>query len=355
MGVPDRCFVHEQRAVRVVFRPGALDTLAEEVDRLGLRRVVLIGGRRHAARAETLLGPRVAAVVDDPVMHVPVEQARSVRARAADVAADGVVAVGGGSSVGLAKALALTTSLPVLAVPTTFAGSEMTRVWGLTEGGVKRTGRDPAVAPRTVLYDPELVATLPRSTAVPSAFNAIAHAVEALYAPDRTPVTDLLAAEAVRVVGAALPALADGRPEAAGEVLYGAWLSGICLDSTTMSLHHKLCHVLGGMLGLPHAETHTVVLPHALAYNAGSAPGAVTALRVALHDDDPAGHLHRLAASTGAPIALAQLGMSGADVDRVAGAVVSAPYANPRPVAYDGVRELLRRCWAGAQPVALSS
>ena len=346
-----RAFVDERRTVRVVFRGGALDDLAAEVDRLAVERVALVCSRRLAVRAQELLGGRVVLVVDDPVMHVPEQQVQSVRSRAAAVAADCVVAVGGGSTVGLAKALALQMRIPVCAVPTTFSGSEMTQVWGVTAGGVKRTGRDPAVAPRTVIYDPLLFATLPTSTAVPSAFNAAAHAVEALYAPDRTPVTDLLATEAVRAIGAALPRLAGGESEASEEVLYGAWLAGSCLDATTMSLHHKLCHVLGGSLGLPHAEVHTVVLPHALAYNATGAPRAVAALRVSLGTDRPATALQALARATGAPTALRDLGMMEADVDRVADLVLQTPYANPRPVTHEGVRALVLDAWAGAPPL----
>ncbi|GHE80630.1 maleylacetate reductase [Amycolatopsis deserti] len=342
-------FVHQQRAARVVFGSGAIERLAEEADRTGAHRVVLITSSRYHDRARSLLGNRVVATITDPPMHVPRADAESVREQARAAGADAAVAVGGGSAIGLAKALALQTHVPVLAVPTTYAGSEMTRVWGITENGVKRTGRDPVVAPRSVVYDPDLVATLPPKLAVPSAFNAVAHAVEALYAPDRTPVTDLLAAEAVRLIAEALPGLSTG--SGADTALRGAWLAGVCLDSTTMGLHHKLCHVLGGTLGLPHAETHTVVLPHALAYNAAAIPDAVRILRTALPGGRaPAATMSALAYSTGAPTALSQLGMTASDVDIVVRHVLAAPYANPVPVTEYGVRALLERALRGEPP-----
>ncbi|MFI6247473.1 maleylacetate reductase [Streptomyces sp. NPDC051016] len=351
--LPKDGFVHEQRALRVVFREGALADLPAETDRLGLTRVMAIAGPRHAARVTELLGPRQVAVVRDARMHVPLEQAEAARARCAEAGADGLVAVGGGSATGLAKAVALTLRIPVVAVPTTYSGSELTRVWGLTENGVKRTGRDPAVAPSTVLYDPALFASLPAGLAVPSAFNALAHAVEALYAPDRTPMTDVVATEAVgRIVrGLSRPAPDTG---ARTQLLYGAWLSGTSLDATTMSLHHKLCHVLGGSFGLAHAPTHTVVLPYALAHNEQAAPEAAAVVAGALDDvevpDGPGTgeRLRRFAHSVGAPTNLRELGLAREDVATAARLVLSSPYANPAPLDEDGVRALLDRAWSGA-------
>lgn len=348
--IPEDGFVHEQRAIRVVFRDGALDGLAAETDALGLTRVAAVAGPRYASRVTDVLGPRQATAVTDARMHVPLEQAEAVRAQCADAGADGLVAVGGGSAVGLAKAVALTLRIPIVAVPTTYSGSEMTRVWGLTEGGVKRTGRDPVVAPRTVLYDPGLFASFPVQSAVPSAFNALAHAVEALYAPDRSPLTDLVAAEAVRRIIRALPRLGT-HPEARSEALRGAWLSGVSLDSTTMSLHHKLCHVLGG-LGLPHAPAHTVVLPHVLAHNAGAAPeaAAVVAESLGRPNADAGVLLHEFAVNLGAPTRLRDLGLPHDALDDVVRGVLASPYANPAPVEAAGVRALLERAWRGSVP-----
>jgi maleylacetate reductase len=286
-------------------------------------------------------------------MHVPVEVARQARDLAADLGADGCVAVGGGSAIGLGKAIALEHGLPVIAVPTTYAGSEMTPVWGLTEGGRKRTGRDVRVLPRSVVYDPELTLSLPPGLSATSGINAIAHAVEGLYAPDATPIVSLMAEEGTRALAAALPAvIADGSEvDARAEALYGAWLCGAVLAATTMSLHHKLCHTLGGALDLPHAQTHTVVLPHALAYNQSAAPDGVTALSRALGNvSDPARALWELAGRLGAPRSLRELGMAEADIPRIAEQAVAAPYANPRPVTVEGVAALLEDAWAGRPP-----
>jgi maleylacetate reductase len=239
-------------------------------------------------------------------MHVPAGIVHDTAGRDAALGADGCVAVGGGSAIGLGKAVALRHDLPGVAVPTTYAGSEMTPIWGITEGGTKRTGRDPRVLPVSVLYDPELTVTLPADLSVTSGMNAVAHAVEGLYAPDASPVISLMAEEGTRSLATALPAVvADGGDlDARAEAQFGAWLCVAVLGVTPMSLHHKLCHALGGTLDLPHAATHAVVLPHVLACNA------------------PA----------------------------VADAVVANPYANPRPVTRDGVAELLAAAWAGVPP-----
>jgi maleylacetate reductase len=288
-------------------------------------------------------------------MHVPIEVAHRARQVAAELGADGCVAVGGGSAVGLGKAIALEHDLPVIAVPTTYAGSEMTPVWGLTEGGQKRTGRDIRVLPKSVLYDPEMTLTLPAQMSATSGMNAIAHAVEGLYAPDATPIVSLMAEEGIRALATALPrVVADGSDlEARGEAQYGAWLCGAVLAATTMSLHHKLCHTLGGTLGLPHAQTHTVVLPHALAYSTPAAPEAVAAVSRALGGvPDPARALWELAGRLGAPRSLRELGMAQEDIPRIAELAVANPYSNPRPVTRDGIEALLWTAWTGAHPPA---
>ncbi|OMQ15595.1 maleylacetate reductase, partial [Modestobacter sp. VKM Ac-2676] len=288
-----------------------------------------------------------------PAVHVPVEVAHRAREVAAGLGADGCVAVGGGSALGLGKAVALEHGLPVIAVPTTYAGSEMTPIWGLTEGGAKRTGRDSRVLPVSVVYDAELTLSLPAQLSATSGMNAIAHAVEGLYAPDASPVVSLMAEEGVRALSGALPrVVADGTDiDARGEALYGAWLCGAVLGATTMSLHHKLCHTLGGTLDLPHAATHTVVLPHALAYNQPAVPDAAAALSRALGGvPDPARELWELAGRLGATRALAELGIAESDLERIADLAVASPYANPRPVTREGVAALLRAAWTGGPP-----
>ncbi len=354
-----RAFTYQALPMRVVFGPGVLAELPAEVAALGLTRVLVLcspeqedTGRMVAAA----LGERAAGVLAEARMHVPVEVAARARDLARELGADGCVAVGGGSAVGLGKAIALEHGLPVVAVPTTYAGSEMTPVWGLTEAGEKRTGRDLRVLPVSVVYDPELTLSLPAQLSATSGVNAVAHAVEALYAPDATPIVSLMAEEGVRALAAALPAVvADGGDlDARGEAQYGAWLCGAVLAATTMSLHHKLCHTLGGTLDLPHAPTHTVVLPHALAFNQPAAPAAVAALSRALGGaPDPARALWELAGRLGAPRSLRELGMDGADVDRIADLAVERPYANPRPVTRGGVAALLRAAWAGEPPAPL--
>jgi maleylacetate reductase len=260
--------------MRVVLRPGAATSATPgEAERLGLRRLLVVCGSRGADTARAVadaLGPACAGLHAGARMHVPVEVADRGVAAARAAGADGCVAVGGGSAIGLGKAIALRTGLPLIAVPSTYAGSEMTPVWGLTEHGVKRTGRDPVVLPRSVVYDPGLTVSLPVPLSVTSGINAVAHAVEALYAPDSSPLIALMAQEGVRAMARALPEVADdpGSLDARARAQYGAWLCGSCLGATTMGLHHKICHVLGGTFGLPHAETHTVILPHALAHNA---------------------------------------------------------------------------------------
>ena len=351
-----RDFTYQALPMRVVFGAGALGRLADEVAALGLSRVLVLCSPEQEDLGRSVaagLGGQAAGVLPEARMHVPVEVAARARDLAVELGADGCVAVGGGSAIGLGKAIALEHGLPVIAVPTTYAGSEMTPVWGLTEGGRKRTGRDERVLPRSVLYDPELTLTLPAGMSAASGMNAVAHAVEALYAPDATPIISLMAEEGARALAAALPrVVADGADlDGRSEAQYGAWLCGAVLAATTMSLHHKLCHTLGGTLDLPHAQTHTVVLPHALAYNQAAAPQAVAALSRALGGvHDPARELWELAGRLGAPRSLRELGMAEADIPRVVEQAVAQPYANPRPVTAEGITAMLEDAWTGRPP-----
>jgi len=355
-------FIYTANPSRVVFGAGALQQVGAEVERLGARRALVLSTPEQAdaaARVASLLGERAAGIFAKAVMHVPIETAREARAEAARLGADCAVAIGGGSTTGLGKAIALESSLPIIAIPTTYAGSEVTSIWGLTEGGVKKTGRDARVLPRTVIYDPELTLTLPLALTVTSALNAIAHAAEGLYAHDGNPVTALMAEEGIRASAAALPALQrDPRDLAArADALQGAWLCGVVLGSVAMGLHHKLCHTLGGTFNLPHAETHTVVLPHALAYNAAQAPQAMARIARALGlGDGPAAAaevpraLQALAARHGAPTSLRALGMPAEGVDRAADLAVTTPYPNPRPLERAALRALIQGAFEGAPP-----
>ena len=352
-----KTFVYQAAPTRVVFGAGALGTLADEIGRLGARRALVLctpDQADSADRVAALLGGRAAGVFARAVMHVPIETARAAREEAARIGADCAVAIGGGSTTGLGKAVALESALPILAVPTTYAGSEMTSIWGITEAGVKKTGRDERVRPRTVIYDPELTRTLPYGLTVTSALNAIAHAAEGLYAHDGNPVVALMAEEGIRASAAALaPLQADPHDLAArGDALYGAWLCGTVLGSVAMGLHHKLCHTLGGSFNLPHAEVHTVILPHALAYNAAAAPQAMQRVARALGAPDAARAVFDLARRQGAPTSLAAIGMPAEGLDRAADLATATPYPNPRPLERDALRRLLQRAFDGTPPDA---
>jgi maleylacetate reductase len=309
-----RSFVYNGQPGRVVFGPGALATLGAEIEALGAKRALVLSTPEQRASAEhvaELLGAKAAGIFDRAVMHVPIETAREAREVARQLGADCAVAVGGGSTTGLGKAIALDSGLPIIAIPTTYAGSEMTPIYGITEAGLKKTGRDARVLPRAVIYDPELTLTLPVGLSVTSGINAIAHAAEGLYSVDGNPVMDLMAEEGIRALGRALPRIrADAKDlEARGDALYGAWLCGIVLGNVGMALHHKLCHTLGGSFNLPHAETHTIVLPHALAYNAQAAPDAMRRIARALDARSAPQAVYDLAQGNGAPVALRDIGL----------------------------------------------
>lgn len=348
-------FLYAASAARIVFGAGSLQHLEREIELLGAQRALVLATPEQAADAERVagrLGRYAVGVFAKAVMHVPIETAREARVEAQRLGADCAVAIGGGSTTGLGKAIALESGLPIIAIPTTYAGSEVTPIYGLTEGGVKRTGKDPRVLPRTVIYDPELTLSLPLAMTVTSGMNAIAHAAEGLYAKDGNPIMDLMAAEGIRAIAAALPAL-RARPsdlEARAQALYGAWLCGTVLGNVGMALHHKLCHTLGGSFNLPHAEVHTVILPHAVAYNAAAVPLAMSRIATALNASSAAGGLYDLARDQGAPHALRDIGMRGQDLDRAADLAAANPYWNPRPIERDAIRELLQRAYDGVRP-----
>jgi maleylacetate reductase len=348
-------FVYDQPATRVIFGVGSLDRLAEEVTRLGAKRAIVLSTpeqRREAEDVARRLGELSAGVYAEAVMHVPIETARAAREDARRRDADCYVAIGGGSTVGLGKAIALESGLPIVAVPTTFAGSEMTPIYGITEGGVKKTGKDRKVLPRTVIYDPTLTLTLPVKIAGPSGMNAMAHCVEALYAQDANPIISLLAAEGIRALARSLPVVVrePNSLEARADALYGAWLGGTVLGAVGMAIHHKLCHTLGGSFNLPHAEVHTVILPYAAAYNQEAVPEAMHVVAEALGSKSAAQGIYDLSVRIGAPVALKDIGMPLDGLDRAAAIATQNPYYNPRPVEYSGVRKLLEDAYYGKRP-----
>jgi len=349
-------FAYTGLPCRILFGEGVLTRLRAEVEALGCSRLLVVSTPRQAAKVTRLIdsvGDCVAGTFAGAEMHTPVAVTERAMAAFAACDADGVLAFGGGTAVGLSKAIAWRNDAPQIVLATTYAGSEATPILGQTADGLKTTLRDARILPEVVFYDPALTLDLPVSTSVTSGMNAIAHAVEALYAPDANPVSSLMAVEGARALLSALPRIADDPTDRAAraEALYGAWLCGTVLGTVGMSLHHKLCHVLGGSFALPHAETHTVILPHALAYNAVAAAGAIVPLAGIL-GDDPALALHRMAGKLGASTSLAALGMREDDLDRAADLATTNSYPNPRPIERQAIRRLLQRAWTGAPPGA---
>jgi alcohol dehydrogenase class IV len=317
-----------------------------------------------AAEAEMHLADTVAKDIPvavrhaDVVMHVPVEVAERAREAAASNDVDVLVSVGGGSTSGLAKAVAMTTGLPIIAVPTTYAGSEATPVWGLTEGAKKTTGIDQRVLPKVIIYDAALTMSLPVEMSVASGLNALAHCVDSMWAPNADPINAAFAAEGIRSLAAGLPRIVadpmdlDGREH----TLYAAYLSATAFASAGSGLHHKICHVLGGKYNLPHAQTHATVLPYVLAFNGPAAPEAERRIATAFGTGTPStgGALDGLVAlkqELNAPHALADYGFREDSIDEAAEAILpSVPPSNPRPVTAADLRTLLRAAWSGADP-----
>ncbi|TXI00504.1 MAG: maleylacetate reductase [Pseudorhodobacter sp.] len=343
--------------VKVRFGAGVRHKVGEEMDALGLKRALILTTPQQAetgAQFARDLGDKAAGVFSGAAMHTPVAISEEATARAFEHGADCVLAIGGGSTTGLGKAIALRTDLVQIVVPTTYAGSEATGILGQTEGGRKTTITTPKVQPEVILYDAELVRSLPVGMTVTSALNAMAHAAEGLYAQNRSPISTLMALEGLRAFRDALPRVLDNPDDltARGETLYGAWLCGTVLATVGMALHHKLCHTLGGSFDLPHAETHSVILPHAIAYNEVSAASELGPVAEIFGGKTAGQALHDFAVRMKAPLALRDLGMQEADLDRATDIATQNPYWNPRPVEPVALRRLLQNAWEGAAPAA---
>ena len=338
-------FTHDLPSQRVVFAPGAIARVPEEAARLGLTRVLVIAtpgsGARLGERLIGLLGARAAGLHAHAVVHVPKAVADAGLAATRDAKADGVIAAGGGAAIGLAKIVARDLGLPVLAVPTTYSGSEATPIWGMSDGERKFTGKDAKVLPRTIVYDPDLTLALPPKVSAASGMNALAHCVEGLWVADRTPYLEALATDAARRFAVSLPrVVADGGDrEARGECLVAAWLAGVVLAPGT-ALQHKLAHVLGG-LGLPHGESHAIILPHVTRFNLAAAPAARERLAAALDADDPAEKLASMLAAFPIPHRLRDIGFDRGKVEFVASEMAKLAITLPRTVSGADVRELL--------------
>jgi len=341
---------------RVVFGHGTLAQIGKELALLGCSRAYILSDIHHVstatARLLALLGEHAVGMSSDAVMHTPMEVTERVLNQMSAAEPDCLISLGGGSTTGLSKALALKTGLPQIAIPTTYAGSEATPILGQTDAGRKTTLRSPQVLPRTVIYDIDLTLDMPVHLSVVSGMNAMAHAVEALYARDGNPVTSALAEQGIAALARALPMLAqDSRcAEARSDALFGAWLSGNCLGTVGMGLHHKICHVLGGSFDLPHAQTHTVILPYVAAFNRSAAPMALQRVARALGAAEAGAGLFDLATSLGVPMSLKAIGMAEPDLDRAAELVTSVPYWNPRPFGRDEVRAILDDAYHGRRP-----
>jgi maleylacetate reductase len=353
-------FVHDTLGQRVRFGSGRAAAMpAKEVEDRGARRVMVI-----AAVDEEMLAVQVTRDLpvvlrhDEVVMHVPLDVTERARSSAAAAEADLLVSVGGGSTTGLAKAIALTLDLPVIAVPTTYAGSEATNVWGLTEGGKKTTGVDPRVLPKTVIYDADLTVSLPLQMSIASGLNALAHCVDSMWAPRADPINQALAAEGIRALAAGLPQIVDQPTGLAGRelTLYAAYLSAVAFASAGSGLHHKICHYLGGAFNLPHAQTHAVVLPYVLAVNGPAAPEAERRIASAFGTDDALSGLAALRDRIHAPHSLGDYGLEHEAIADAAQSLESiVPPSNPRPLTAADLERLLEAAWAGADPRTLAT
>lgn len=347
-------FVHAASPARIVFGRGGIARAGDEVERLGGRRALVLSTPQQAGQARSLadaLGGLSCGVFDGATMHTPVEVTAKAVAVYREAGADCVVSLGGGSTIGLGKAIASRTGAPQLAIPTTYAGSEVTPILGETEGGVKTTRRGAEILPETVIYDPDLSDGLPLGLSITSGLNAMAHAAEGVYAQDGSPVFTLMAVEGLRALRDALPGLAaDPKDRAARDAaLYGAWLCGTVLGGVGMSIHHKLCHTLGGSLDLPHAETHAILLPHTIGFVEEAAPQALAPV-ASLFGGRAGSGLHSFAKGLGAPMRLADLGVAASALDDMAALATANPYWTPRPLDRAGIRDLLQRAWSGEAP-----
>ncbi len=350
-------FIYTGNPGRVVFGSGTIEQLDSEAEKLGVKRVLVLSTPEQAEQAKAIsdhLGDRIVGLFSKATMHTPVEVTMAAMEEVNSLRADAVLSVGGGSTTGLGKAIAFRTDLPQIVVPTTYAGSEATPILGETENGRKVTKSDPRILPEVIVYDVDLTLSLPVSMSVTSGINAIAHAVEALYAREANPIISMMAETGIGALARALPTLKTDplNRDARAEALYGAWLCGVCLGSVGMALHHKLCHTLGGMFNLPHAPMHTAVLPHAVAYNAPAAPDAMRRIAKALNATDAAQALYDLASHLGAEMSLAKIGMPAAQLGETVDRAMANPYWNPRALDRSSLEALLSAALHGERPPA---
>ncbi len=345
-------FTFEAQGSRVVFGGGCIVQLEGELDRLGAQRVMIVSTPGRTGLVDSVkrsAGARIPEIFDGAMPHVPEDTAKTSLKIATDSRIDCILTLGGSSAIGVAKAIALSLPIPIVAVPTTYGGSEMTPIWGLTREGQKATGRNSRVQPKVVIYDSDLTLDLPPRVSACSGLNAIAHCIESLYAPDANSLSSLAGVEGIRLLVSALPRIAasPGDSEARSDALKGAWLGGFALGTVQMGLHHKLCHTLGGAFNLPHADTHAVLLPYTTAYNRDDAATAMHAAAASFGAEDAPSAVLALAREVQAPLSLREIGMNAGDLDKAADLSVQHQYPNPRPVTRDAIRDLLSAAYEG--------
>lgn len=341
---------------RIVFGAGSVSRLGDELGQRGLGRALLISASHDAQLGEygrAALGDRVALHWDEVRQHVPRELASRATEASWSAGADVLVAIGGGSTTGLGKAVAVETGLPLVVVPTTYAGSEMTPIYGLTSDKDKVTARDPRALPQIVVYDPELLTTLPAAIVGPSGMNALAHCAEALWAVNSDPITDAIALDGARRLARHLPAAyASDDPAPRGEMLIAACLAGTALGTAGTSLHHALCHLLGGMFDAPHAETHAVMIPYLVSFLQPAVPAAALRLAQAMGASEAGlgDSIWELGVSVGTPTGLRSIGIQEDDLSRLVEAALARPLTSPRPLTYESLHAAVRAAWAGEPP-----
>ncbi|MEK1872217.1 MAG: maleylacetate reductase [Rhizobium altiplani] len=348
-------FSYAGSPARIIFGEGARSQVGQWIEKTGCRRALVLSTPQQRTDAEALareIGNLACGVFSGATMHTPVDVTEAAVKVAAETLADCVVSLGGGSTTGLGKAIAYRTDLSQIVVPTTYAGSEVTPILGQTEAGRKTTIRDAKILPEVVIYDPALTLGLPVAMSITSGLNAMAHAMEGLYAQDRNPISTLMALEGLRALARSLPEIVNAPHDvkARSDALYGAWLCGTVLGTVGMALHHKICHTLGGSFDTPHAETHAVMLPHTVAFNA-TAAAAELAPAAEIFGGSIGGGLWDFAKAIGAPLSLKEFGLSEADLDRAASISVENPYWNPRPIDKTSIRALLQDAFEGRRPI----
>lgn len=347
-------FTYTAPPARVLFGPGRVNDLAEEIDRLGVARVMVAATPNGATRYKSIVGSlseRCAGVFSNAQPHCPEDVALAAVDNFKISGADAVVTIGGGSTIGLGKVIAARCKVPFVAIPTTLSGSEMTALYGMKIGDEKRTWNDPAAKACGVIYDPDLIASLPRHEIATTGMNCLAHCIEALYPAQPNPIARLLALDAIRVLGQTLPAMIETNDaQSRAGVLYGGFIGGLLVSMVGIGLHHKICHVIGGHFDLPHGETNSVVLPYVVAFNAPAMPAIADDIAHALGSNDAVHAIFELAARIGVPGGLSALGLSRSDLLPIAREIVAKNIQNPRPVTLENISALLAKAWAGERP-----